>query len=170
MIAWSSKADSSAWDVPPSLVALDGRPRQWDAPMSEGSPLTLVTIQVPHLDKLLRLVEENGGSVLGAKRAIPRIGWFATCAEPGGLLFGMVQPDPLPTLRIGDLALTATRASDEAGERPRSPAGSPTGAGFGSSTAPTSAASRPRTSEEACRARRHARLSSVSAHAMWQMG
>ncbi len=64
-----------------------------DAPMSDGRPLTLVTIQVPDLDKQLRLVEENGGSVVEAKRAIPGIGWFATCAETGGLLFGMVQPD-----------------------------------------------------------------------------
>lgn len=65
-----------------------------DAPMSEGRPLTLVTIQVHDLDKQLRLVEENGGSVVEAKRVIPGIGWYATCAEPGGLLFGMIQPDP----------------------------------------------------------------------------
>lgn len=109
-----------------------------DAPMSEGRPLTLVTIQVPDLDKLLRLVEENVGSVLEAKRAIPRIGWFATCAEPGGQLFGMVQPDPLPTLRIGDLALTATRASDEAGEKAQVASRQPDGSWLRSSTAPTS--------------------------------
>jgi len=24
---------------------------------------------------------------------IPGIGWYATCAEPGGLLFGMIQAD-----------------------------------------------------------------------------
>ncbi len=76
-----------------------------DAPMSEGRPLTLVTIQVPDLDKQLRLVEENGGSVVEAKRAIPRIGWFATCAEPGGLLFGMVQPDPEAGVTASSLSI-----------------------------------------------------------------
>jgi hypothetical protein len=26
--------------------------------------------------------------------AVPGIGWYATCAEPGGLLFGLIQADP----------------------------------------------------------------------------
>lgn len=25
---------------------------------------------------------------------IPGIGWYATCAEPGGLVFGLMQPTP----------------------------------------------------------------------------
>jgi hypothetical protein len=28
------------------------------------------------------------------KMPIPGIGWYATCAEPGGLLFGLIQADP----------------------------------------------------------------------------
>ena len=26
------------------------------------------------------------------KMPIPGIGWYATCAEPGGLVFGLIQP------------------------------------------------------------------------------
>ena len=36
----------------------------------------------------------SGGRVVEAKRVIPGIGWFATCADPGGVLFGVLQPDP----------------------------------------------------------------------------
>lgn len=65
-----------------------------DFPQSGGRPLTLMTIPVPNIDEVIGKVEQNGGRVVEAKRGIPGIGWFATCAEPGGLLFGVLQPDP----------------------------------------------------------------------------
>lgn len=65
-----------------------------DFPQSEGRPLTLVTIPVPDVDDVVAKVEQNGGRVVEPKRAIPGIGWFCTCAEPGGLLFGVLQADP----------------------------------------------------------------------------
>ena len=65
-----------------------------DSPTAEGRPLTQVTIPVPSVDDCIARVEEAGGKVVEAKMPIPGIGWFAACAEPGGLLFGIVESDP----------------------------------------------------------------------------
>ena len=65
-----------------------------DTPTAEGKPLTQVTIPVPNVDDCIVRVEEAGGSVIEPKMAIPGIGWFAACAEPGGLLFGVMEADP----------------------------------------------------------------------------
>lgn len=64
-----------------------------DAPLSGGKPLTLITIPVADLDAVISLVQASGGSVVEPRTAIPGIGWYATCAEPGGLLFGIIQDD-----------------------------------------------------------------------------
>jgi predicted enzyme related to lactoylglutathione lyase len=64
------------------------------ARISEGRPLTQVTIPVPNLEDFIVRIKEYGGYVLEPKAAIPGIGWFATCAEPGGLIFGVLQKDP----------------------------------------------------------------------------
>lgn len=64
-----------------------------DAPISNGRPLTQVTIPVANLDEVISLVEANGGRVIEPKMPIPGIGWYATCAEPGGLFFGLIQDD-----------------------------------------------------------------------------
>ncbi|MDH3689381.1 MAG: VOC family protein [Gammaproteobacteria bacterium] len=65
-----------------------------DTPTSGGRPLTQVTIPVPNLDACIARVEQNGGTVIEPKMPIPGIGWFAACAEPGGLLFGVMEADP----------------------------------------------------------------------------
>lgn len=65
-----------------------------DFPQAQGRALTLMTIPVADLDEVVGKVERNGGRVVEPKRPIPGIGWFSTCAEPGGLLFGVLQPDP----------------------------------------------------------------------------
>jgi uncharacterized protein len=64
-----------------------------DTPLSEGRPLTQVTIPVVNLDSMLSLVAEAGGTVVEPRTAIPGIGWYATCAEPGGLKFGVLEVD-----------------------------------------------------------------------------
>lgn len=64
-----------------------------DAPVSDGKPLTQVTVPVPNLDEVLALVKASGGSIVEQKMAIPGIGWYATCAEPGGLCFGIIEAD-----------------------------------------------------------------------------
>jgi predicted enzyme related to lactoylglutathione lyase len=65
-----------------------------DAPVSGGNPLTQVTVPVPNLDQVISLVQSSGGRIVEPKMPIPGIGWYATCAEPGGLCFGIIQEDP----------------------------------------------------------------------------
>ena len=65
-----------------------------DAPLSEGKPMTQVTIPVSNLANVLTLVLEAGGSIVEPKAPIPGVGWYATCAEPGGLKFGLIEADP----------------------------------------------------------------------------
>ena len=64
-----------------------------DTPTAAGKPLTQVTIPVPSVDDFVARVEEAGGKVIEPKMPIPGIGWFAGCAEPGGLLFGVMEMD-----------------------------------------------------------------------------
>ena len=65
-----------------------------DAAAADGKPMTQVTVDVPDLDAAILRVNAAGGSVIEPKMPIPGIGWYATCAEPGGLKFGMVEVDP----------------------------------------------------------------------------
>jgi uncharacterized protein len=64
-----------------------------DAPLCAGRPMTQVTIAVAQLDAVLSRVQASGGRVVEPKFPIPGIGWYATCAEPGGLLFGVIAGD-----------------------------------------------------------------------------
>lgn len=67
--------------------------RAQDAPLSAGRPMTQVTVAVAQLDDVLSRVQASGGRVVEAKTWIPGVGWYATCVEPGGLIFGLVQAD-----------------------------------------------------------------------------
>jgi predicted enzyme related to lactoylglutathione lyase len=64
-----------------------------DAPIAGGNPLTQITVPVPDLDGMLARVQASGGQIVQAKMPIPGIGWYATCAEPGGLRFGVIEAD-----------------------------------------------------------------------------
>src|SRR5512145_3006774 len=64
-----------------------------DAPVSGGRPTTQVTIPVSDLNEVLARVRGSNGRIVEDKMPIPGIGWYATCAEPGGLLFGLIQAD-----------------------------------------------------------------------------
>jgi len=64
-----------------------------DAPLSDGCPMTQVTIPVANLDETLARVVARGGSIVEQRIPIPGVGWYATCAEPGGLKFGLVEAD-----------------------------------------------------------------------------
>ena len=65
-----------------------------DAPLSEGRPLTQITIPVTNLSETLSRVVASGGSIVEERMPIPGFGWYATCAEPGGLKFGLIEADP----------------------------------------------------------------------------
>ena len=64
-----------------------------DAPIAGGMPVTQLTVPVANLDEVIAKVQSNGGRVVEPRMAIPGIGWYATCAEPGGLCFGVIQGD-----------------------------------------------------------------------------
>jgi predicted enzyme related to lactoylglutathione lyase len=64
-----------------------------DTPLSEGRPMTQVTVPVANLNEVLARVVANGGSIVEPRIPIPGIGWYATCAEPGGLKFGLIEAD-----------------------------------------------------------------------------
>lgn len=64
-----------------------------DAPLAEGRPLTVLTVPVADLAATLRRIEAHGGRTVEPMLRVPGVGWYATAAEPGGLLFGLLQAD-----------------------------------------------------------------------------
>lgn len=64
-----------------------------DTAIAAGRPMSQLTVPVPNLDRTLAEVVTQGGRVIEPKMAIPTIGWYATCEEPGGLRFGLIQGD-----------------------------------------------------------------------------
>ena len=64
-----------------------------DAPLCGGRPMTQMTVAVPSVDDVVSKVLASGGRVLEPKMPIPGTGWYATCAEPGGLIFGIIEAD-----------------------------------------------------------------------------
>lgn len=56
-------------------------------------PMTVLVMPVDDLERMVQSVESNGGRVLERRVPVPGIGWFSSCAEPGGLVFGMIQAD-----------------------------------------------------------------------------
>ena len=65
-----------------------------DAPIAGGMPATQLTVPVANLDETIASVLACGGRVIEPRMAIPGIGWYATCVEPGGLRFGIIEGDP----------------------------------------------------------------------------
>jgi predicted enzyme related to lactoylglutathione lyase len=62
-------------------------------PRKDQSPGTINTIAVPSLDETIRKIEQRGGKVCVPKMAIPTIGWLAYAQDPGGNVFGLMEPD-----------------------------------------------------------------------------
>jgi predicted enzyme related to lactoylglutathione lyase len=52
------------------------------------------TISVSSIDDYLKNIEENQGTIIGPKRAIPGVGWTALFKDPGGNIFGLMEEDP----------------------------------------------------------------------------
>ncbi len=79
---------------PPSEPGIDGGVGAIaDAPLSGGKPMTQITMPVADLNEVVARVVANGGSVVEPRVPIPGVGWYATCAEPGGLKFGLIEAD-----------------------------------------------------------------------------
>jgi predicted enzyme related to lactoylglutathione lyase len=50
------------------------------------------TVQVADLDKAIKAVKANGGSITRPKGEIPGVGWFAGAKDTEGNRFGLMQP------------------------------------------------------------------------------
>src|SRR5262249_10870650 len=62
-------------------------------PREGQSPGTINTIAVPSVDETIQKIEQSGGSVCVPKMAIPTVGWLAYAQDPGGNVFGLMEPD-----------------------------------------------------------------------------
>ena len=51
------------------------------------------TIEVPSLDEYTNKITSNGGQILIPKMPIPGVGYFATCMDTEGNIFGLIQMD-----------------------------------------------------------------------------
>ena len=51
-------------------------------------------IDVDDVDQALKKVEENGGTILKPKMALPGVGYLAYFKDPDGNIFGMMKDDP----------------------------------------------------------------------------
>jgi uncharacterized protein len=51
------------------------------------------TIGVSSVDKFSKMIQDKGGKVLMPKTPIPGIGWFATCQDTEGNIFGIIEED-----------------------------------------------------------------------------
>lgn len=52
------------------------------------------TIGVDDFEAGVKAVKDAGGQVLQAKQAIPGIGWFSSCKDTEGNIFGIYKDDP----------------------------------------------------------------------------
>lgn len=57
-----------------------------------GMP-SMNTIGVPNVDDFSKKVEDSGGKILQPKMPIPGVGFFATCQDTEGNIFGIIQED-----------------------------------------------------------------------------
>jgi predicted enzyme related to lactoylglutathione lyase len=60
---------------------------------SESTMPNMNTIGVSSVDKFSKMVQDKGGKVLIPKTPIPGIGWFATCQDTEGNIFGIIEED-----------------------------------------------------------------------------
>ena len=79
------------------LVYTDGGSRGIDGgiqQVKDNRPRTVNTIEVDSLEEATRRIVAAGGKVVRGALAIPGVGYHAYCADPTGLIFGLMKPDP----------------------------------------------------------------------------
>ena len=60
---------------------------------SETDISSAYSISVPSVDDCLAKVKDSGGAVIGAKKAIPGVGYFAYCEDTEDNAFGIIEWD-----------------------------------------------------------------------------
>lgn len=54
---------------------------------------TTNTIGVPSVDEYMDKIEKSGGKIVMLKTPIPGVGWFASCQDTEGNIFGIIEED-----------------------------------------------------------------------------
>ncbi len=62
-------------------------------PMDEFDQRVVNTIDTDDIDASIAAVEAAGGTVVVPKSAMPMVGWLVYCADPTGIVFGLMQSD-----------------------------------------------------------------------------
>ena len=62
-------------------------------PSRDGQPRTVNIVEVDSIDAHQERVIAAGGKVIVDKTAMPGLGWLVYCADPAGLIFGMMESD-----------------------------------------------------------------------------
>ena len=71
----------------------EGTPGIDGALMGKQFPQAVInTIEVESLAETLQKVEEAGGKLVHGPNEVPGVGTHAYCADPQGILFGLMQP------------------------------------------------------------------------------
>ncbi len=71
----------------------DGQPGINGALMGQQFAQAVInTIEVSSLDDVLQKVEEAGGKLVHGPTEVPGVGTHAYCADPEGILFGLMEP------------------------------------------------------------------------------
>ncbi len=60
---------------------------------TEPETSTINTIDVPSVDEYIKKVQDNGGTIVTPKHAIPGVGWAVAFKDPEGNMFGLMEED-----------------------------------------------------------------------------
>ncbi len=60
---------------------------------SGSEPSTVNTVDVASVDDFVKKVEENGGTIVSPKHAVPGVGYLVYFKDPEGNVFGMMERD-----------------------------------------------------------------------------
>lgn len=87
------------WDGPMDYwMATTGDEKEQDinggiSRRGDSGMLAMNTIGVPDVDQFSKKVQDGSGKILQPKMPIPGVGWFATCQDTEGNMFGIIQRD-----------------------------------------------------------------------------
>ncbi len=60
---------------------------------SGSVPSTVNTVDVASVDDFVKKVEQNGGTIVSPKHAVPGVGYMVYFKDPEGNVFGMMERD-----------------------------------------------------------------------------
>ena len=76
---------------PGNEPGINGTLVQHRSPPATRADLTILTIGVPSIDETIKRILGAGGEVASGKSPVAGLGFMATCRDPEGNIFGLVQ-------------------------------------------------------------------------------